>query len=125
MPASPRTAGRGAPGRRQALRLGRWRIGARAQPRGASVFRVQVTDTQQRGALFAPMHWSDQFSAGGRTGRLPDQSVDPVSGQPGFKDSAAAIRPYPAAWQGFLVCRDLPVAMPQGYWTRIRVAGAG
>lgn len=92
-------------------------------PSGASVFRVQVTDTQQRGALFVPMHWSDQFSAGGRTGRLPDQSVDPVSGQPGFKDSAAAIRPYPAAWQGFLVCRDLPVAMPQGYWTRIRVAG--
>lgn len=90
---------------------------------GASLYRVQVTDAQQCGEVFAPMHWTDRFSIGGRTGVLPDQSCDPVSGQPGFKDTAVAIEPYSAAWQGFLVSRDLPAAVPQGYWARIRVAG--
>ena len=52
---------------------------------GQSIFRVSVTDAQQRGGIFVPMHWTDTLSNGGRANRLPDQSVDPVSGQPGLR----------------------------------------
>lgn len=69
-----------------------------------------------------PMHWTDQTSGGGRTGLLPNQDRDPVSGQPGFKNTAATIRPYAPTWTGFLVTRE-QTALPEcTYWTRIRAA---
>ncbi len=45
-------------------------------------------------------------AAAGRTGLLPSQDRDPVSGQPGFKNTAATIRPIQPAWTGFLVTRE-------------------
>ncbi|MEZ5656498.1 MAG: molybdopterin-dependent oxidoreductase [Sphingobium sp.] len=90
---------------------------------GESLYRVCVTDAQRRGDIFVPMHWTDMMSSGGRTGRLPDQSTDPVSGQPGFKDSAAEIEAWTPDWRAFLVLSDLS-SMPDGvHWTRCRLAG--
>jgi assimilatory nitrate reductase catalytic subunit len=66
------------------------------------------------------MHWTDQLNAGGRANRLSSQNVDPVSGQPGFKNSAAAIAPVTPAWTGFMVCRDQPVLANLPYWTLVR-----
>jgi assimilatory nitrate reductase catalytic subunit len=89
---------------------------------GKSVFRVASTDTQRRGELFVPMHWTDQTSGGGRTGLLPGQDRDPVSGQPGFKNTPAAIRAWQPRWTGFLVSKGRAPVPPCSYWTRIRVA---
>src|SRR3546814_17822178 len=47
---------------------------------GESIFRVQLSDGQRRGEAFVPIHWTDQQSTGGRTGRLPRPLVDPFSG---------------------------------------------
>jgi assimilatory nitrate reductase catalytic subunit len=89
---------------------------------GESIFRVAFTFGQQKGEVFVPMHWSDAMSGGGRANRLPGQQVDPVSGQPGFKNSAVRIEPVAPEWRAFLVRMD-PVA-PDGllWWSRSRIA---
>ncbi len=90
---------------------------------GAARFRVAFSDGQRRGELCVPMHWTDAMSGEGRSNLLPGQGVDPVSGQPGFKNSAARIEPVLPDWRGFLVTGEAPE--PQGllYWTRARIPG--
>lgn len=88
---------------------------------GESRYRVCVTDAQREGEIFVPMHWTDVMSSGGRTGRLPDQSADPLSGQPGFKNNAAALEPWQPEWRGFLVTCDLPALGVDLYWTSARL----
>lgn len=91
---------------------------------GRSLFRVSVTNAQQRGAIFVPMHWTDSLSNNGRANRLPNQSVDPVSGQPGFKDNAAEVVAVTPEWRAFLVTRDAPnVPANTLYHCQSRVAG--
>ncbi|CAN5232827.1 nitrate reductase [soil metagenome] len=92
-------------------------------PAGRSLYRVVITDTQARGSLFVPMHWTDAMSGGGRTGLLPGKDRDPISGQPGFKNSGARISGYAPEWRGFLVTVDAIAAPEAAYWTRSRVAG--
>ncbi len=89
---------------------------------GKSVFRVVSSGSQRRQEIFVPMHWTDQTSGGGRTGMLPSQACDPVSGQPGFKNTAVTIRPYLPAWTGFLITRKQTNLPDCKYWTRIRIS---
>ena len=35
---------------------------------GACVLKIVVTDAQQRGSLFAPIHWSDENASSARIG---------------------------------------------------------
>ena len=88
---------------------------------GASLYRVAISPGQRRGELCAPMHWTDAMAGEGRSNRLPSQAVDPVSGQPGFKNTGARVSAVTPDWRGFLVRHDL--AAPAGllYWTRARV----
>ena len=88
---------------------------------GAAVFRVSITDAQRKRELFVPMHWTDQFSGEGRTNRLPGSAVDPVSNQPGFKNSAVAVEPLLPEWRAFLVTHKRPQLPPMFYWTAARV----
>ena len=90
---------------------------------GQSIFRVCVTDAQARGQVFVPMHWSDAMASGGRGNLLPDQSVDPVSGQPGFKNSACRIAPVTAEWRAFLVRTEAVTPAGLVWWSKSRVAG--
>jgi len=90
---------------------------------GSTNFRVAVNDAQRPGDLFVPMHWTDQLSAEGRANLLALAETDPLSGQPGFKNTPATIAPVRPEWRGFLVTRtaaDLPQVL---WWTRSRVAG--
>jgi assimilatory nitrate reductase catalytic subunit len=89
-------------------------------PWGESLYRALVTESQRKGELFVPIHWTDQLSSGGRTGRLPGQMVDPVSGQPAFKNTPAMIAPYAADWRGFIVSAGKPDIAADCYWTRVR-----
>ncbi len=75
--------------------------------------RVEVTDSQRPGSLFAPMHWSDAFGRHVRLGALINPAVDPVSGQPEFKHTPVRIGPLKPRWQGFLLCRDAPKQVPE------------
>jgi len=91
-----------------------------ATANGASIFRVSVTDGQRKGELFVPMHWTDQQSSAGRTGLLPGKDRDPVSGQPGFKNTPAKISPVTPDWSGFLVTQTLPDAIDLLYHVKVR-----
>src|SRR3546814_9087192 len=69
------------------------------------------------------MHWTDQQSTGGRTGRLPRPLVDPFSGQPGFKSTPLRIEPLVTEWTGFLVSAVEPSSIAADYATSSRVSG--
>jgi assimilatory nitrate reductase catalytic subunit len=89
---------------------------------GNSIYRVAVTPAMRRRELFVPIHWSDRTSGVGRTGLLPGSDRDPVSGQPGFKNTPATIAPFKPEWSGFLITRERPAVPDCAYWTLIRTA---
>jgi assimilatory nitrate reductase catalytic subunit len=87
---------------------------------GKTVFRVSSSLNQRRRDIFVPIHWSDQTSGGGRTGMLPAPDRDPVSGQPGFKNTPATIAPITPDWTGFLISRTLDALPDCLYWTKVK-----
>jgi len=91
-------------------------------PSGASMFRVSASEGQRRGEIFVPMHWGAVMANGARANLLPSQAADPVSGQPGFKNTPARVVPIAPEWRGFLLRQD--VIAPEGlvWWSRSRVA---
>ena len=99
------------------------RLAAVRTPHGHSLFRVKVTDAQRPSEVFVPMHWTDRTSSAGRCNLLPGPAHDPVSGQPGFKNSPTAVEPWRGDWRGFLVSAERP-ALPEGiYWTAVQQDG--
>jgi assimilatory nitrate reductase catalytic subunit len=72
---------------------------------GACTLKVQVTERQQRGMLFAPIHWNDVTASFARVGSLAAAFTDPVSGQPEAKATPAAIAPKAYQQRGFVLSR--------------------
>jgi len=95
--------------------------------RGKALLRAVVTDRQQPGSLFAPIHWSNSNAAQAVVGALIAPLCDPISGQPAFKQTAVALSRFKPAWSGYLFSRDddLDERILRGleidYWTRIRL----
>ncbi len=83
---------------------------------GSAVLRVNVTDRQQPGTIFAPMHWTDQLASSARVDALVQADVDPVSGQPALKSSRVRLEPYAPAWYAFAVMRHRPAPPNRDYW---------
>jgi assimilatory nitrate reductase catalytic subunit len=88
---------------------------------GAAVLRVVVTEGQQPGTLFVPIHWSDATAHLARIGALVHPETDPVSGQPDSKATAAAVAPVTYRYRGFVISgeRLTPTA---DWWVRVRLA---
>lgn len=82
---------------------------------GRAVLRALVTDRQQPGQLFAPMHWTKQFASDGRIDALIEGRTDPVSGQPALKMGRVTALPCAVALYGFLVSAAKPV-LTTDYW---------
>ena len=90
---------------------------------GRTVFRVAITAAQRGGDIFVPMHWTDAMAGEGRCNMLSGQAADPVSGQPGFKNTAARIEPVQPEWRAFLATQELPTPLGPIYWSRAKVSG--
>lgn len=90
---------------------------------GAATFRVSVTDSQRPGDLCVPMHWTDALASEGRSNRLPLQEGDPISGQPGFKNTPARVAPVQPEWRAFLVAQDEPRLPPMLWSCKSKVTG--
>jgi assimilatory nitrate reductase catalytic subunit len=100
---------------------------------GSAVLRAVVSEAQQPGTLFVPIHWSAENSSGGRIGALVHAVTDPFSGQPDSKATAARVAPFAAAAHGVLLTRhatDLDgaiywarAAMPEGHVYRLALDG--
>jgi len=73
---------------------------------GDALARVKISGDQQRGSVFMPMHWNDQFARHGLVNALVNPVVDRVSGEPEFKHTPIAVEPYRPAWHGFLIARE-------------------
>ena len=89
---------------------------------GESIYRVAVSEGQAPGQVFAPMHFTDANSGGGRTGLLVHPETDPVSGQPGFKRVPVSVAPLRPDWRAFHLSKDR-VRPASLYWAQTRIAG--
>jgi assimilatory nitrate reductase catalytic subunit len=90
---------------------------------GQCTLKVVVSERQQRGMLFAPIHWSGANATAARVGALVAPHTDPFSGQPENKATPASIAPYDYVFGGFALSRK-PLALPEHAWV-VRVAVNG
>ncbi len=87
---------------------------------GSMIARVQITDSQQQGSLFVPMHWTEQYASRGRMGALVNPVVDPISKQPESKHTPVRIKAYQPVWQGFILSRRELTVNGSEYWVKIK-----
>ena len=92
-------------------------------PYGNCVLKVVVSDGQQRGSLFAPIHWSGETASSARIGELVTPANDPYSGQPEAKASPASVAPVAFAYRGFALSRTRLALPAETWWARAGVAG--
>jgi assimilatory nitrate reductase catalytic subunit len=90
---------------------------------GQCILKVVVSERQQRGMLFAPIHWSEETASGARVGALVAPFTDPYSGQPENKATPAAITPYEYVFRGFALSRARLELPPNTWWARVTVTG--
>ena len=90
---------------------------------GQCILRVAVSERQQRGMLFAPIHWSEETASAARVGALVAPFTDPFSGQPENKATPASIVPYEYVFRGFALSRVRLQLSPQVWWARVAVTG--
>ena len=90
---------------------------------GQCTLKVVVSERQQRGMLFAPIHWSESNATGSRVGALVAPFTDAFSGQPENKATPASITPYEYVFRGFVLSRT-PLVLPEhAWWARVAVPG--
>jgi assimilatory nitrate reductase catalytic subunit len=90
---------------------------------GQCILKVVVSERQQRGMLFAPIHWNETNASGARVGALVAAFTDPFSGQPEAKSTPASIAPYEYVFRGFVLSRK-ELALPASlWWARAAVSG--
>ncbi|MBL8882677.1 MAG: molybdopterin-dependent oxidoreductase [Hyphomicrobium sp.] len=90
---------------------------------GAILVRALVTLRQQRGSIFVPMHWNDQFASSARVDCLVPGITDAISGQPASKNVPARMERFIAATYGFAVLRRKPTLVQAEYWAIAKCNG--
>lgn len=86
---------------------------------GSAILRAMISERVRPGAVFAPMHWSNETASAGRVDALVAAEADPVSGQPESKGSVVEVQPFGAAWYGFAVsAREVTPCCR--YWAKAR-----
>jgi assimilatory nitrate reductase catalytic subunit len=90
---------------------------------GQCIFKVAVSERQQRGMLFAPIHWSEETASSARVGALVAPFADPFSGQPENKATPASIVPYEYVFRGFVLSRVRLELPDHAWWARVAVPG--
>ena len=90
---------------------------------GRCTLKVVVNENQQRGMLFAPIHWSEQTASTARVGALVAPLTDPFSGQPENKATPASIVPYEYVFRGFVLSRAELELPDHVWWARVAVTG--
>ncbi len=92
-------------------------------PHGEATLKVKLSPGQQRGMLFAPIHWNDATASRARIGALVQDHVDPYSGQPEMKATPVFVAPIEMRSAGFMLSR-VPVAAPKWLsYARVAIEG--
>ncbi|HKR92855.1 (2Fe-2S)-binding protein, partial [Novosphingobium sp.] len=82
-----------------------------------------VSERQQRGMLFAPIHWNASNTSHGRVGALVAAHTDPFSGQPEMKATPVTVAPYEYVFRGFVLSRQELALPPNLWWARATIEG--
>jgi assimilatory nitrate reductase catalytic subunit len=90
---------------------------------GQCILKVVVSARQQRGMLFAPIHWNETNASAARVGALVAPFTDPFSGQPEAKSTPVSIAPYEYVFRGFVLSRKELALPPSLWWARAAVSG--
>lgn len=90
---------------------------------GWMLAKAQLDSGQQRGSVFVPMHWNQQFSGQARVGSLIAPVTDPHSGQPESKHARVRLRPWATRWFGEIFLMGEQPPPPCGYWSKITATG--
>jgi assimilatory nitrate reductase catalytic subunit len=91
---------------------------------GSCTLKVVASASQQRGSIFAPIHWSDANASSARVCDLVSPQTDPFSGQPEAKATPVAVAPVAFAYSGFALARE-PLDLPdKTWWARVALPGA-
>lgn len=90
---------------------------------GTIICRLNISESQQQGNVFVPIHWNDQFANRAVVDSLIKADVDPFSGQPEYKATAVSVKPYHAHWYGFLLSRRKLDMVNASYWACSRGQG--
>ncbi len=90
---------------------------------GQCTLKVVVSARQQRGMLFAPIHWSEVTSSAARIGALVAPFTDPFSGQPESKATPASITPHEFVFRGFVFSRKMLSLPEHTWWVRVAIDG--
>ncbi|MEH6519358.1 MAG: nitrate reductase [Halioglobus sp.] len=86
---------------------------------------ILMTDTGMAPtALFAPIHWSSQYASNARVDALVQPLTDPVSGQPEFKCTPAAIEKVETAQWAIILSRNPIDCSSFTFWNRTPAASA-
>ena len=88
-------------------------------PFGEALLRVDVTEAQEVGAAFAPIHWSGETSSHGRVGALVNPATDPFSGQPELKATPVRLASVTYAREGGFVSRAMSAPPDECWWARV------
>ena len=92
-------------------------------PQGSAILRVLVTDRVQQGSVFAPIHWTSEYTGNGRISSLVNNQTDAISGQPDSKAAQRShIEPLNPAWYGFAISAQ-SIDPDTTYWAKARHSG--
>jgi assimilatory nitrate reductase catalytic subunit len=72
---------------------------------GRMVARLRTSGEIARGSIFIPIHWNGSNASDARVGALVGPGVDPISGEPEFKNTPARVEPFVVNWYGFALTR--------------------
>lgn len=87
------------------------------------VARALISDRQQPGSVFVPMHFTDQVASNARVDKLISPRTDPFSGQPASKSMRVQAARYHAQVYGFVVSRVRPNPDGADYWAMAPAVG--
>ncbi|GAA3546573.1 nitrate reductase [Zobellella aerophila] len=85
--------------------------------RGHTLLRVVADESIPPGQVFVPMHWSGEFSSGGRVNDLVSARGCPTSGQPAFKQNPVQVVAVRHQWQASWIGLEAPRWLPE-WWSR-------
>src|SRR5207302_7091575 len=93
---------------------------------GTVVMRACLDEGVRPGDVFAPMHWTDQFTSSGPIDRLVHAVTDPVSGQPDLKGTKVQVTAVHEAWRGhlFRLAGGEPELSEALWWSKAQI-GSG
>lgn len=81
---------------------------------------VEISNQQQPGTLFMPIHWNDQYASNAVVDKLVLANVDAISGQPEFKQTPVSIEPLLFKWHGFVISEKDIDTGPFDYWVKVK-----